>query len=218
MITKESGDSVELDIGCGTVVFNKKQIDKIYRSTPEESLRIQEEMEMSKELLKAKEKEFSAAREKRLHDYEEWVQEGLAKKREAAHAVNEVPLLKVENSNHIMVEALINGRANATLIVDTGAYDIVLTRKIGERLGINLSDNKNEMTEVHLTGRRRLAKSVLLKSVRIKDVEEKDLMAKVLLEDEDVLGLKDGLLGLVFLSRFDCMIDLNNMKMRLRKK
>lgn len=218
IITKETNTLVELDIGSGTLVFSKKNIDRVHRSDPGELSILREKMELEKGQAKAREGEFAEEREKRFKEYGKWIRESETKKISAELAANEVKLLKTENSKDLMVEAVINGSVKATLILDTGSYDIVLTRRIGEGLGVDLSDTKNNVRSIRLAGKERLTKVILLSSIRVQDVEEKDIIAEILFEDEDVLGLKDGLLGLAFLNRFNSVIDLNNMKMRLQKK
>ncbi len=218
IITKETNDSIELDIGSGTLTFSKQIINKIHRSSSDELDILREKMELKKEELKAKDQEFAEAREKRFKEYEKWTRESAIKKASTDSAADEIKLLKVENSKDFMVEVIINGSVKATLILDTGSYDIVLTRRIGEALGIDFSDTKKNVRSIRLTGKERLTKVVHLDSIRIQNIEEKDLMAEVLFEDVDTLGLKDGLLGLAFLDRFDCIIDLKGMKMRLQKK
>jgi clan AA aspartic protease (TIGR02281 family) len=218
VITKESEVSVELDMGGGTMTISKDKIRSISRSTPEEKETLRQAIDTRQARLKAKEEEFSAERERRFSDYGEWAKETAAGKPHNISVPNEVRLLKVEYSKDILVEAVINGKVKATLILDTGSPFIVLTRRMGDALGVDFSDMKRNVSEIHLAGRRRLVKVVRLESVRLQDVEEKDIMADVLIENEDVLNLKDGLLGMAFLNRFVCVIDLENMKMRLQKK
>lgn len=218
IITKETSDSVELDIGSGTLVFSKQIINKIHRSTPEELDILREKIESENEGMKTRDEEFTEARKKRFEEYEKWAREGAMKKASEGIAGDEIKLLKAENSKDLMVEVVINGSAKATLILDTGSYDIVLTRRMGEVLGIDFSDTKNKVKSIRLAGKERLAKVVDLDSIRIQDIEEKGLIADVLFEDVDVLGLKDGLLGLAYLNRFNCVIDLDRMKMRLQRK
>ena len=108
-------------------------------------------------------------------------------------------------------------KAKATLVLDTGANIVVLTRHKGEELGLDLSDTTKNIATLQLAGDRRVtAKMVMLKSVRIKDIEVKDVLAGVLLEDAGI-GFRDGLLGMTFLNKFNLKIDLKNMKMALEK-
>ena len=105
----------------------------------------------------------------------------------------------------------------ATLVLDTGASIVVLTKRMGEELGLDLTDTKNSLATLQLAGDHRVtAKMVMLKSVRINDIEVKNVLAGVLLDDASI-GLKDGLLGMTFLNQFNLKIDLKNMKMALEK-
>ena len=42
-------------------------------------------------------------------------------------------------------------------------------------------------------------------------------MAAILIEEEQGMGFKDGLLGMTFLNKFNLKIDLKNMKVVLEK-
>ncbi len=66
-------------------------------------------------------------------------------------------------------------------------------------------------------GRRTAAKVIILESVRIQDVEVNKVMAAVMLEDISDPSLRDGLLGMSFLNRFNLKMDLKNMKITLEK-
>jgi len=218
IITKEDKDSVEIDVGGGTVVFHRAQIAKIERSDAAESEKLRDDMSARQEAISARKEEFSESRRRRLEEYEKWNKDALAKKVKDAAEPTEVNLVKSEDVGDAMVEVLINDKVKATLILDTGSPSIVLTRKIGEKLGLDLSEDKNRMRRILLTGKERLTKTVLLKSIAIEGVRGDDLVADVLLDDSSTLGLKDGLLGLAFLNRFDSTIDLGRMKMRLQKR
>lgn len=218
IITREDENSVEIEVGGGTVVFGRAQIAKIERSDAAATERLRDDMTAKQEAIKAKKEEYSESRRRRLEEYEKWSSEAAAKKPKDTAGAKEVQLLKVEGTSDVMVEALVNDKVNATLILDTGSPVIVLTRGIGERLGLDLSEDKNKMSKIRLTGKERLAKAFLLNSLSIQGIKEDGIVALVLLEDDSILGLKDGLLGLSFLNRFNCTIDLGRMKMRLQKK
>ena len=74
------------------------------------------------------------------------------------------------------------------------------------------------MREIRLTGKRRLVKVVTLDSMRVGQAKAKGIIVEVLLTDDETLGLRDGLLGMSYLNRFDSNIDLDNLKMTLTKK
>ena len=218
IISKESAASVELQTSGGSVTINRAAIKKISRGSPEAIARLKDRWAEYQANIETQKEGLAEERQKRSKAYEEWVRENTAKKVRSDLDVNEIKLLKTEHSKDIMVEVLINDTVKASLILDTGSYDIVLTRRIGDALKVDFSDTKNNVVSIRLAGKVRLAKVVMLDALSIQNVKERGLPADVLFDDEDVLGLKDGLLGLAFLNRFESIIDLNKMKMRLQKK
>jgi clan AA aspartic protease (TIGR02281 family) len=217
IIIKEDDRSVEFDIGGGTMTIGKENIASISRSAQGEKALLKDTIMARQAELASRKEEFAAERRRRLEDYGKWVASASGKTEDGL-AADEIRLLKTEDSKDLLVETVINGSAKATLILDTGAPHIILTRRIGDKLGVDFSDLKKDVREIRLAGRKRLAKIVKLESVRLQGIEEKDLIAGILVDEEEVLGLKDGLLGMSFLNRFDCVIDLDDMVMRLKSK
>jgi clan AA aspartic protease (TIGR02281 family) len=217
IIRKEDANSVDLDIGFGTITCGKKEINKIERSTPDEVKALEEKWERKRKDLKNSEAEFAIERQKRFAEYDRWTREEREKAAKEASSQGTIDLARDADTHSILVETVLNDKTHATLVLDTGASIVVLTRRKGEELGLDLTDTKNSLATLQLAGDRKvLAKMVILKSVRIKDIEVKDVLAGVLL-DEAGMGLKDGLLGMTFLNRFNLKIDLKNMKMALEK-
>lgn len=221
IINKENDDSVELSVGFGTVTIKKGDIKSIAKSTDEERDALKQKWNQESIKLKSQEKELTKEREKRLAEYERSAAEEAAKNKSgpADENVKEVNIANDPYSKSIIVETVLNDNVNAVLVVDTGASLILLSKKKGEELGIELDPkDKNEITELHLAGGRTVnGRTVILKSVKIQDVEEKNVQAAILLEDVKDLGARDGLLGRSFLSRFSMKLDLKNMKMSLEK-
>jgi predicted aspartyl protease len=58
---------------------------------------------------------------------------------------------------------------------------------------------------------------VILNKIKINDVEAKNVLAGIILEENSGLMLRDGLLGMTFLKRFNFKIDRKNMKLVLDK-
>ncbi len=217
IIKSEDDKTVEMDIGFGTITCAKGEIAGIGRSSPDELASLSEKWEKRKEELKASEADFERERQKRYEEYEKWINEEEAKRVKEESGEGKIDLRRDIDTKSILVDALINDKVSTTLILDTGASILVLTKEKGLELGIDLTAAKNDLATLQLAGNHRVtAKMVMLKSVRIKDIEVKDVLAGVLLEDAGV-GLKDGLLGMTFLNRFNLKIDLKNMKMSLEK-
>lgn len=217
IIKNEDAKSVEMGIGFGTITCSKDEIVKIERSTPDEVKALSEKWDKKKEELKTSEADFERERQKRFAEYDKWAREERERQAKESSVQGTIDLARDPDSRSILVDVCLNGKVNATLVLDTGANIVVLSRQKGEELGLDLSDTGNNIATLQLAGDRKvLAKIVMLKSVRINDIEVKDVLAGVLL-DGGPSGFKDGLLGMTFLNRFNLKIDLKNMKMALEK-
>jgi len=219
IIEKEDAKRVEMNMGFGTVTFRRSQIKDIKRSTLEESYAMSKRWEEKRKELGEKEKDFEEARDRRSKDaYDSWVEDARERKLKSESEAKEVRITRDDRTRSIVVETLLNEKVKANLILDTGAAIIALSRNIGEELGIDLSDTKKDIMELKLAdGRSTLAKCVILDSVKIQDVEVKKVMAAVMLDQVSDPLLKDGLLGMSFLNKFNLKMDLKSMKLSLEK-
>ena len=115
----------------------------------------------------------------------------------------------------IIVEALLNEITKVNFILDTGASIVVISRRIANKLGLNI-DDKNLSTFVTLAdGRKVRANAVLLDSISIGNLKAKNIQAAVL-EKEEAIS-EDGLLGMSFLKNFTIKIDPKNGKLVLEE-
>lgn len=197
IIKSESDEKVELDIGFGVMGFSKKEIERIDKSDAEELEVIHQRWENQK-LESAKRKEEAKLKEEF----------------EPKHA--EV----LEENGQLIVDTVLNRKVHAALILDTGASCMILSKKVAEALGINLNQPVTKKDEVQLTvadGRRVKAKRYILDWVSVKGVEAENIEAAVMLEDVPDVKLKEGLLGMSFLSRFSFKIDSRAKKLILEK-
>ena len=194
IIKTEDENSVELEVGFGTVKFQKEQIERIYKSHPEELRQIERDWQRQRI-------EAEAARTKRE-------QEEALKPR------------KVEFSDEhggIFVNAVLNKKVEASLLLDTGASFVMLTKKLAQGLGIDL-DSKKDLMQLQLAdGRKVDTMRVILDNVKVEEVEAADIEAAILLEDVGDYGFKDGLLGMSFLNRFNFKIDYEKKELILEK-
>ena len=189
-IKNEDNESIELDVGYGTVKFYRTQIERMYKATPEES-----------EELKRKWAQDKAEQQKRL------IQSEMQPK--------QVTVFK--EGGHIVVEASLNGKVRASLFLDTGASLVVLSKRIAEQLGIDVSKSKNLVQLQVADGRIVNAALIRLESVRVQDVEAEHVNAAVLMQDILGASFNDGLLGMSFLSKFSFKVDYKNSKLILEK-
>jgi aspartyl protease family protein len=219
IVEREDGNTIEVSMGFGTVTFNKSQVKTIERSSSEESRQMAEAWEEKRIELKNRKEEFDRSRDKRSRDaYDYWMEDIRRKKSKEEGAAKQIKITRDPDTRAIIIRALLDDSVNVNLMLDTGASLIMLSRKIGEALGVDLSDVKKDVMELHLAdGRRTAARAVILKSVRIQDVEVKNVMAAIMLDQIPEPGLVDGLLGMSFLSKFNLKMDLKGMSMTLEK-
>lgn len=218
IIEKEDENKIDVNMGFGTVTFNKAQVKKIEKSSAEYSSSMAKKWEEKKKELTAKEEEFKEAREKRFDDaYENWMSEKREKKAAEKSETKDVQVARDESGTHIIVETLLNDKIKATLLLDTGASLVILSKRIGEELGLDMADTKDNMVLKLADGKMVNAKAVILDSVKIEDVEVQKVMAAVIVDQLPDPGSKDGLLGMSFLKRFNINIDLKTMKMTLER-
>ena len=218
IIKSEDSNRIEINVGFGTITCSGNEVVSIDRSSPAELNSLTDKWEKKQEELKKREDDFAKERERRLAEREEWLNKEYEKKQQETKDTKEIHLVRDQGSRSISVSTLLNDKVSAMLVVDTGASIVVLARRVGEGLGVDLSDTKKDIVTMQLAGGRKVdAKMIVLKSVRIEDVEVKDVLAGILLEEAQGMGFRDGLLGMTFLSQFNVKIDLKNGKIVLEK-
>lgn len=159
-IKSEDGDSVSLDIGLGTVGFRKIDIDKIYRSNHVES-----------ELLRQK---WEKQRIDRIKKQEEESRIEAAKAK--ADDLKPKQVLVSRESGHIFVQARINDKVPAELLLDTGASFVLLSNEIGRRLGVDKDKRKSIVKMQVADGRQVDAQYVLLESLKVQGLRPRKWM------------------------------------------
>ena len=123
-----------------------------------------------------------------------------------------IPLVP-DGQGHLLADVLINNKIHASLVVDTGSPVVMLTSSFIQKLGLDLSQSNEGYVEV-LNGKYKAA-AVSLDSIKLGGAQAQDVSATVLLEDSK--EIKDGLLGLSFLSKFHFTLDQTGQKLILRK-
>jgi clan AA aspartic protease (TIGR02281 family) len=201
LVKQQDDTSVEFEVGIGFIKLRKTEIERIENSSPEEAAAIRRKWE---------EKKIKEQQEREV-----WAKQ---KKLEEERAPKEVTVNK--ESGHMIVKALLNKKINATLLVDTGASGVLLSKSMGDKLGI-ITDKTakldNPMVELTLAdGRKAQAKYVVLQSVKVQDVEAYNVEGAVLLDDKAKIAY-DGLLGMSFLNRFNFKFDNKQGKLILEK-
>lgn len=195
IIKKEDDRDISLEVNCGVAKFSKDQIESIQRSSSD-----------GLELIRqgwVQEKEASEARAKEIQQRQE-------------HEPKQVAMNK--QSGHMIVEAMLNKKVKASLVLDTGASLILLSNKIAASLGIDTSVSTKDTVELVLAdGRKVKGKKIILESVSVQGSEIEKVEAAVLPDQGDSVFAHDGLLGMSFLKNFTFKIDQKNDKLVLEK-
>lgn len=194
IIIKQEAGTVLLDVGFGVVTFQQNEIEEMNKLDFRHEMKLREKW--------AKEKIAKEKLQKKL----EAQKETLPKR---------VDVDKV--MGHVMVSALLDGKVNANLLLDTGASLIVLSPKIVKQLGYDLNKEKREGELILADGRRVKTKYIVLKSVRVQDAAADNVAAAVMPEDAKSEEFKDGVLGMSFLKRFNFKINYDEGKLILEK-
>lgn len=195
LIKGEDADNIDLEVSFGTVKFSKTQIERIERSSDVEAAAIKQRWAVKK-----------AEAQERAREIEE-IKE---------HEPKQVSMDKT--SGHVIVEALLNNKVKASLILDTGSSFIVLSSNIAKQLEIDVNDKATKDVQLVLAdGRKVEAKYVILDSVRVQESEIEKIGVAILPEKESDAVSKDGLLGMSFLKNFNFKIDQKNSKLILEK-
>ncbi|MDT7043937.1 retropepsin-like aspartic protease [Candidatus Nitronereus thalassa] len=127
---------------------------------------------------------------------------------------DEIIIPAVRSGNHLYVDVEINDYQTVTLLVDTGATDIMLKAEVAYELGLSESDaieatynTANGPTQQFIT---------MLELVRIGEAEQSKVRASFGRGMTD--GFEDGLLGMSFLKHYHVDIDLKREELHLRPR
>jgi clan AA aspartic protease (TIGR02281 family) len=218
VILKETPLVVELEIGGGSITVNRSDVKSIKRANPKDLADFKGSLEAKQDRLKAQSNTFADERERRFKEYGDWTMDEARRRAERQQVGGDVKIVRDPMSRSILVEAVLNNGVNVTLTLDTGAAVIVLSKDVGDKLGVNMSDQTKDVRELRLAGGKTAkAKMVMLKSVDVQGIEEKDVLAAILFDDAGRIGFRDGLLGMTFLGRFSMGLDMEKMKMSLKR-
>lgn len=126
---------------------------------------------------------------------------------------SEIAINFVGGHNQMLADCVLNEAIHASLVVDTGASFCMLSKKIGDQLGIDTSDPHSQTKAQIADGSFVPAFYTKLKSLRLQHIEAKDVETLILLQDPPTeAGYKDGLLGMSFLGRYSTHIDYSQKK------
>jgi clan AA aspartic protease (TIGR02281 family) len=214
LIIKDTANQIDLNVGFGTVTFEKNAIERIDKSDYARTRVIKnkwEENRLKSDSIKA------LAEEERQKAIVEWKKRQKEDERlREESGPKEVEFSKA--SGHMAVDALLNDIVHVSLMVDTGASVIILTNKVAKKLGIDTDKEKANIQLQVADGRKINAKYVILKSVSIRDAEARNVEAAILADNTASFGFKDGLLGMSFLKRFNFKFDYSNDRLILEER
>ena len=194
IIKSENNDTVELEISGGVIKLNKAEIDKIKRASSANA-----------DLLRQK-----------WEEQKKEVQEKISQQKlEQERKPRQVEIATVNQS--IIVGALLNKKVECSLILDTGASVIMLRKGVAAELGIKLERIKPDAKLQLAYGRSVGGKYIVLESIKVENVEAKNVDAVILLDDVGDYQMRDGLLGMSFLKRFNFKIDQREKRLILEK-
>lgn len=193
VITQETNEYVELSINFGSVKFYRGQIERIEHSSEKEKQAIEQSWEA-----------------RRLKKEEE------SKIRQEEERTSPGEIEANRQGDHLFVNALLNRKVNARLLVDTGASFVVLSPNIAKQLNIDI---KAVAPDIKLTlgdGKEVPAKLIKLDIVSVEEAIARDIDAAIIDKDDAFSGF-DGVLGMSFLRLFKFEINLKENKLVLQK-
>jgi clan AA aspartic protease (TIGR02281 family) len=193
-ILEEKPESVQVDVGFGKVGLKRSEIESVSISNEQDSGRLRDKW------LRQKTASQERAKEEKL-------------KEEAApkHAAIS------DDRGQMVVEAVLNKKVKARLILDTGATLVVIKDSVAKQLGLGAQDLKEDMKLKFADGRESIARHAVLASVSVQGVEAQNIDVAILAADIQDPALKDGLLGMTYLKNFNFKIDQRNKKLILEK-
>jgi len=193
IIKRETDEYVELEINAGTVKFYREQIERVEHSSQDENQMI--EQYWNEERLK-KEAELKSRQQQKETGSKE-IEVG-------------------RQGNHLFVNALLNGKVNARLLVDTGASFVVLSPAIAKGLNISTVGANPDVKMTLADGSEVSGRLLKLDTICIGEVKANDVQAAVIYQENAFQGF-DGLLGMSFLKLFKFEINLEKSKLVLQR-
>ncbi|MCU0666562.1 MAG: TIGR02281 family clan AA aspartic protease [Candidatus Omnitrophica bacterium] len=212
LVKFENDKSVELDVGFGTVTFERAAVEKVERSSPDEIAVILKNWEIERK----KSQEMQAkAEEQWKQEMQQWKEKKAIEEIKQQYRPKEVSVEKSEG--HLLVDATLNKKLRARLIIDTGASLILLTNDMARRIGVNIYKDGTPVEIQVADGRKLPARYIILSNVRVENVEASDVEAAFFTEEHKDLNIQDGLLGMSFLKRFNFQYDAKGNKLVLER-
>ena len=193
-VVEEKADSVTVDIGFGKIGLKHSEIERIVQADESQAGQLRQKWQDQENRRVIREQEEKSKEERRP--------------REIAIA---------SEPGGMVVEALLNNKVKARLILDTGASLTSINRNILEQLGVDVNAITRKLTFTLADGRQQESKLFVLDSLSVQGVEARNVEISILENKEPVAHLKDGLLGMSFLKNFSVKIDHKHNRLILEK-
>ncbi len=193
IIKRETDEYVELGVNSGTVKFYREEITRVQHSLQDENQIMEQHW-----------------KEERLR------KEAELKKRQQEKETGTKEIEVVRQGNHLVVNALLNGKVNARLLIDTGASFVILSPAVLKGLNVSIEVANPDVKMTLVDGRDVSGKLFRLDTISIGEVKANDVQAAVIYQGNTFQGF-DGLLGMSFLKLFKFEINLEKNKLVLQK-
>jgi len=123
--------------------------------------------------------------------------------------------IKFSNNRYGVVDAIINGKVKATLLVDTGCSVVLVSNNIARQLGIENTNDLENTYAVIADGSVVKQKAIVFSSVKVGYSELKDVKGAIS-TDAPMPGI-DGLLGMSYLGNFHVKMNKDDDSITLEK-
>lgn len=212
IVETETAAAYDLDIGFGKTRLSAAEVARVERYSDQENAALRAFWQDKKSRdQKAQQQRLEQERQRRLA--EQQALERAPRKVKAGQS----------RGGSIVVEALLNNKVKANLVVDSGAGMVVVSKAIAAQLGVSVPESaklakKDEtiIQSVVADGRTVEAKLFTLESVQVQDAKAANVAAAVILVESGIQDV-DGLLGMSFLTNFKFSLDAKEGVLTLEK-
>ncbi|MFA5150282.1 MAG: retropepsin-like aspartic protease [Candidatus Omnitrophota bacterium] len=195
IVKSDNGEVVELEVGVSSsVTFRKSEIEKIVKSPETDSSLLRQKWV------------------KRRFEFNKKIAKLQSEKEKEPSVIS-----FSRDLQGMTVNVTLNNKVSTSMVLDTGASLVIISKNIAEKLGMDLFGAQPDLKVQVADGRQIDAKRVIIQTMRVQEATANTVEAAVLLGDTGDLGFGDGLLGMSFLKRFNFKVDQKEKKLTLEK-
>jgi len=208
-ILQETDEGIVMSKQNGKFVYSisRDRIKSIRKSTEEEEKRRKRKED---NFYRVDKKKIAEQKEKQI----EYRQEQYKKEVLSADKTHGRTRIYFENNKFGLVQALLNDKITALLLVDTGASLVAISKNLAEQLEINY-DNLPEMKIILADGTEVNARKTTLDSIKVGNARAENV--KIAITETSPDTEIDGLLGMSFLRYFHMKLDAKEKCLILEK-